>query len=199
MSAASSEVKLIRETEAKIALHAGEMDCLRALLVELGAQPRGIDQEQNVVFHLKTGDRRSGRKRLRLRTFGGRSDAVLTCKGPAEKDSIYKSRDELEVQVSDADSVREMLRHLGFRARVEYRKRREHWSFGETLIGLDQLAFGDFLEVEGTEQAILATLSALGLADRRHVRPGYARLARRAPAGSAATRITRLRPLTHVS
>jgi adenylate cyclase, class 2 len=199
MSATSSEVMVVRETEAKIALRAGEMDRIRDRLVELGARPQGVDEEENVVFDLKTSDRRSGRKRLRLRTFGGRSDAVLTCKGPAEKDAIYKSRDEVEVQVSDVDSIREMLRHLGFRASVEYFKRREHWYFADSLIALDRLAFGDYLEVEGSEQAILATLSALGLAHRSHVRPGYARLARRAPAAPPTTRITPLRPVSHVS
>jgi len=188
-----------RETEAKIALRADEMDRIRARLIELGAQPHGVDHEQNVVFHLKTGDGRGGRKRLRLRTFGGRSDAVLTCKGPAEKDAIYKSRDELEVQVSDAASVRELLEHLGFRARVEYRKRREHWCFADTIVALDSLAFGDYLEVEGSEEDILSTLSYLGLAHRRHVRRGYARLARQAPSASRTTQVTPLRALSHVS
>ena len=188
---------MAREIEAKIALQPGEMDRIRARLIELCAEPHGIDHEENVVFHLKTGDRRRDRKRLRLRTFGGRSDAVLTCKGPAEKDTTYKSRDEFEVRVSDAASVREILRQLGFRTRTEYRKRREHWHFAETAVALDQLAFGDYLEVEGTEQAIQNTLAALGLAQRQHIRRGYAGLARRAPPEPPrAHHISTLRPLS---
>jgi predicted adenylyl cyclase CyaB len=190
---------VVRETEAKIALRAGEMDRIRARLLELGAEPQGVDQEENVVFQLKTGERGGRRKRLRLRTFGNRSDALLTCKGPAEKDAIYKSRDELEVQVKDAASVRELLEHLGFRPRVEYHKRREQWWFGDTIVALDRLAFGDYLEVEGSERDIQATLADLGLAHRRHIRRGYARLARRAPGLPDTARITQLRSLSQVS
>jgi len=175
------------------------MDRIRVRLVELGAEPQGVDHEENVIFHLKTGEGRGSRKQLRLRTYGGRSDAVLTCKGPAEKDALYKSRDELEVQVSNADSVRELLQHLGFRVRVEYRKRREQWCFAGTVVALDSLEFGDYLEVEGAEEDILTTLSCLGLARRRHVRPGYARLARRAPSLSSSAQITSLQALTQVS
>ena len=190
---------MVRETEAKIALRAGEMDRIRVRLIDLGAEPRGIDHEENVVFQLKTGERGGRRKRLRLRTFGDRSDAVLTCKGPAEKDAIYKSRDELEVQVKDAGPVRDLLQHLGFRERIEYRKRREHWWFADTAVALDRLAFGDYLEVEGSEQDIQATLADLGLANRRHIRRGYARLARRTQSLPETPRITPLRSLSQVS
>jgi predicted adenylyl cyclase CyaB len=167
-----------RETEAKIALQPGEMDRVRDRLIHLGAESRGIDDEENIIFRCKRGDRRGDRRRLRLRTFGGRSDALLTCKGPTEKGAMFKSRDEIEVQVSNAESVRELLHNLGFRPKTAYHKRREHWFLAGTMVALDQLAFGDFLEVEGAETAIHTALALLGLDRRNHVRSGYARLSR---------------------
>ncbi|HTE83380.1 MAG TPA: class IV adenylate cyclase, partial [Dehalococcoidia bacterium] len=160
-----------------IALRAGEMYTIRSLLVTVGAAQGPVDDEENVVFDLKLRNERR-RRRLRLRTFGGRSDAVLTSKGPANKTSAFKSRDEFEVQVHNADCARELLHQLGFRKRVAYRKRREHWQVGETIVALDRLAFGDYLEIEGGEQEIMSTLALLGLSNRPHIDAGYSRLAR---------------------
>ena len=170
---------MTRETEAKVALAPGEISALRARLLAVGARRGPVDDELNLVFNLVGVNRRLPRRRLRLRTFGGRPDAVLTCKGPAEKDSEYKSREETEVHVSDAESARRILEQLGFRPKTRYVKRREHWYLDDAVIALDRLAFGDFLEVEAEEPAIAATLSMLGLADRPHLRVGYARLSKR--------------------
>jgi predicted adenylyl cyclase CyaB len=165
------------ETEAKIALRAGEMELIRSRLLFLGATRGPVDDEQNVVFDVKLRNERR-RRRLRLRTFDGRADAVLTSKGPAQKTSAFKSRDEFEVRVHSAESARELLTQLGFRPRVAYNKHREHWHIGETVVALDQLAFGDYLEIEGEEREIMSTLELLGLSQRPHIDAGYARLAR---------------------
>ena len=164
-----------RETEAKIALKPGEIGALRIKLSDAGARRGPVDDELNIVFNLQGA---IGRRRLRLRIFGGRSDALLTCKGPAAKEPAYKSREEVEVHVSDAAAAWELFDHLGFRPKARYDKRREHWFLGDTIVALDQLAFGDFLEVEGEEQAISGALITLGLRDRPHLRAGYARLSR---------------------
>jgi predicted adenylyl cyclase CyaB len=168
---------MAREIEAKIALRPGEMDIIRSLLITVGASPGPVDDEENVVFDLKLRNERR-RRRLRLRTFDGRSDAVLTSKGPSQKSSPFKSRDEFEVQVQSADCARELLQQLGFRQRVSYRKRRENWLIGETLVALDRLVFGDYLEIEGDERQITQALALLGLSQRPHIGAGYARLAR---------------------
>ena len=170
----------MQEVEAKIALEPGEIDGVRRTLAAAGARQMGIDEEENLLFDSKNGGlRRSGRG-LRLRSFGGRDEVVLTYKGKVERESPYKSREEIEVTFGDGPGMRQILERLGFRATTRYAKRREHWRLDETEIALDRLAFGDYIEVEGTEPAIDATLARLGLRDRTHVRPGYAELARRA-------------------
>jgi predicted adenylyl cyclase CyaB len=168
---------MAKEIEAKIALRTGEIDTIRSLLVMAGASRGSVDDEENVVFDVKLRNERR-RRRLRLRTFEGRADALLTSKGPPHKTSAFKSRDEFEVMVHNGECARELLQQLGFRPRVAYHKLREHWHVGDTIVALDRLAFGDYLEIEGEEEAIHSTLSMLGLANRPHVCEGYARLAR---------------------
>jgi adenylate cyclase, class 2 len=167
---------MTREIEAKIALKSGEIDLLRDRLERIGALPGCCDDEQNDIFDLRIG---SGKKRrVRLRRFIGRSDGILTFKRPVSSET-FKARDEYEVHVKDADSAEELLHQLGFRPRSSYHKRRESWEVGETLVTLDQLAFGDFVEVEGDPANIEKTLGLLGLGGRPHVRDGYPGLAKR--------------------
>lgn len=170
----------MQEVEAKIGLQPKELDVVRARLTAAGATSEGVDEEENLLFDSNDGRLRKSGQGLRLRSFGGRDEVVLTYKGPTERDSAYKSREELEVRVGDVPAMRDILERLGFRATTRYAKQRERWHLGETEIALDRLAFGDYVEVEGTEAAINETLARLELNGRPHIRPGYAELARRA-------------------
>jgi predicted adenylyl cyclase CyaB len=176
---------MAREIEAKIALQAGEMDRMRRRLFELGASPGPLDEEENLIFDLKLG--RHTKKRVRLRRFGGRADGFLTFKRPVESNR-FKMRDEYEIHVSDARSAGELLHELGFRHCNAYQKLRENWEVGETLVTLDQLAFGDFVEVEGEPPAIEQTLVLLGLSRRPHEPRGYSALARKSTPARPKTR-----------
>jgi len=170
----------MQEVEAKIALEPGEIDAVRWRLEAAGATRKGIDAEENLLFDSNDGRLRKSGQGLRLRSFGSRDEVVLTYKGKVERESPYKSREEIEVVLGDMPGMRLILERLGFRATTRYAKQRERWQLGETEIALDRLAFGDFIEVEGAEPAIDATLDRLGLNGRPHIRPGYAELARRA-------------------
>ena len=170
----------MQEVEAKIALEPGEIDMLRGRLDAAGATRTGIDEEENLLFDSNNGRLRKSGQGLRLRSFAGRDAAVLTYKGKVERESLYKSREEIEVSLNDLPGMREILERLGFRATTRYAKRRERWWLDGAEIALDRLAFGDYIEVEGTESAISATLARLGLSDKPHIATGYAELARRA-------------------
>lgn len=169
-----------REIEAKIALQGGELAALRGRLAQLGAQRGPVDDEQNLVLELRTDCSTCRVRRLRLRGYAGRCEALLTCKGPVVEDATFKEREEFEVRVSDGRSARELLEQVGFRPAVCYSKRREHWSLGNTVVMLDRLEFGDYVEIEGEEAGIKEALARLGLEGRPHIRSSYARLARRA-------------------
>jgi predicted adenylyl cyclase CyaB len=170
----------MQETEAKIALKPGEYDTIRQRLHEAGATQRGVDEEENLLFDSADGGLRGSGQGLRLRSFADRDEVVLTYKGRVERGSAYKSREEIEVRLSDLAGARRILERLGFRATTRYAKRREHWRLDDVEVALDRLEFGDYIEIEGTELTITAALERLGLARRKHIARGYAELARRA-------------------
>lgn len=98
------------------------------------------------------------------------SRATLTFKGPRNATAL-KSREELEIGVSDAESMARMLEGMGFVRVLRYEKRRESWELDGCRVELDEPArLGLFVEIEGPdERIILAVQRKLGLDQSREV------------------------------
>ena len=104
--------------------------------------------ESNLRFD--TGDQRLRNLRhvLRLRKD---KDNILTFKGAAEVGKPVSIRQEIEVLVDDFDKTRELLEGLGYEVVMEYEKYRTTYSLLETLVVLDELPYGEFIEIEGPD------------------------------------------------
>jgi predicted adenylyl cyclase CyaB len=166
----------MRETEAKIALREDELDLVRRRLADAGAKAGPVDDEDNLLLDRRRGGIRSRGQTLRVRMFQGRADARLTFKGAVDRTSRYKSRDELEVQVSDGDTLLRIFSALGLEPTARYRKHREYWILDGAEITLDRVESGDFIEIEADEDVIDAVIAGLGLEGRPHLSQGYASL-----------------------
>ena len=104
--------------------------------------------ESNLRFD--TGDQklRNLRHVLRLRKD---KDNILTFKGTAEVGKPVSIRQEIEVLVDDFDKTRELLEGLGYEVIMEYEKYRTTYSLLDTLVVLDELPYGRFIEIEGPD------------------------------------------------
>lgn len=100
---------------------------------------------------------------------------TLTFKGPtaSQQGSEVKVREELEVQLDDFDTAVTLFQRLGFHPTQIYEKYRETFSLNAVEVLLDELPFGDFVEIEGEEQAIKQTAAQLGLDWSRRVTTNY--------------------------
>lgn len=88
--------------------------------------------------------------RLRLRFSGGELKAVLTYKGPKKLEGVVKSREEIEVEVSDYSNFVEMLKRLGFTEVSTFTKIRDVYSVEGAKVYVDRLCgVGLFMEIEG--------------------------------------------------
>lgn len=117
--------------------------------------------------------------RLRRQTTGRQERYFLTYKGPKEKSSVKKRR-EIEVEVSDGESVRNLLASLGYRGAIVVQKNRRLWRVGDCEVALDRLdLLGEYVEIEGpNEEKIAAVQDKLGLSGLRHIPKSYAGLIR---------------------
>jgi|AutmiccommuBRH23_1029490.scaffolds.fasta_scaffold00118_78 adenylate cyclase class 2 len=104
--------------------------------------------ESNLRFD--TGDQRlrNLRQVLRLRKD---TQNILTFKGAAESGKLVSIRQEIEVVVDDFETTRTLLEGLGYEVIMEYEKFRTTYSLLDTLVVLDELPYGDFIEIEGPD------------------------------------------------
>lgn len=167
------------ELEAKFRVESHEP--VRERLCAVGAERVGVVVETNVILDSADGSLRRRGSGLRVRSAmpigGGPVKATLTFKGPVAA-SAFKSREEIEVGVSDADAAVQVLTALGFVAILRYEKRRESWRFRDCLVELDTPpGIGLFVEIEGpSEDAIRHVRDELGLTRATPVRESYVRM-----------------------
>jgi len=113
--------------------------------------------------------------RLRSDSKGGRERFILAYKGPKEQDD-YKRRVELETEVSDAETMEQILAMLGYVKALAFNKRRRLWQLQGCEVALDELPLlGVFVEIEGPDSGTIAEVqSSLGLSGSQHIMASYA-------------------------
>ena len=154
---------------------------LRRHLHELEAKLDGAYDEENLRFW------RTGKPppvSLRLRIIDGGTGGILTAKGPARFLRGIKIREETEVEVSDAQALRDMLAYLGYEVAFTYHKHRETWKLPSIAVFLDVLDFGFFVELEGEVDLLEPTAKELGLNPRSALKSSYSAMARKHQAGA---------------
>ncbi|MEM7335978.1 MAG: class IV adenylate cyclase [Chloroflexota bacterium] len=118
--------------------------------------------ERNVRFDTPDEALRHRLELLRLR----QDTAVkVTFKGPAAEQatSEAKVREEFEIEVSDFDKTAVIFERLGFAPMQVYEKYRETLQLDDVEVVLDEMPFGNFVELEGTEAGIKTAVSTLSL------------------------------------
>jgi adenylate cyclase, class 2 len=163
------------ETEIKLRLPQGPQR-VKALLEQHGfhaSSPRHLQTDQ--TFDLPAGELRQGDRLLRLRGSGERW--TVTYKGPARSVS-YKSREEIETDVSDGPAFAQILSALGYQPAFAYEKFRTTFkAVGQDgIVTLDETPIGDFLELEGPESWIDQTALRLGFGPADYITSSYAAL-----------------------
>ena len=162
----------MQETEIK--LYVPDLAAVEARLRELGAElahPRVF--ERNVRYD-DAGRLSAERKVLRLR-----EDSIvrLTFKDDgAGLDGGPYTRFEAEVTVSDFDTMQTILGRLGYAPYMTYEKYRTTWAFGGVEVLLDEMPYGNFVEIEGDGAKIMPMVAQLGLNEAPRMTASYGAL-----------------------
>jgi adenylate cyclase class 2 len=160
------------ETEKKFRLGPKRLDEITQKLVDLGAT---FEKEVfEVNYQHRGGEMDERGATLRLRKIG--DFTVLTYKEKVKGENGAKRKMEYETSVSDVDATENIIERLGYRLTAVYEKRRKYWRLGEVEVVLDELPFGLYMEIEGTEDAIDKAARKLGLKEIEHEPRGYPRL-----------------------
>jgi adenylate cyclase class 2 len=160
------------EIEKKYRLTKNQREAVLKRLPQIGAKLKAEEFEENTLYggellHM-------GHSVLRLRRVDGA--AILTYKERLPSTSSIKHQREEETRVSDAEAMDVILDALGFTAALVYEKRRQRWRLGKSEIVIDELPFGLFMEIEGSEEEIRDIEGKLAVKKLRAERATYPQL-----------------------
>lgn len=147
--------------EVEVKFHVGRLRDLEQRVIHAGAKlihPRVL--ETNLRFDTPDGQLRRDHRALRLRR-----DTVITLthKGPGALHDGIRTRTEVEARVEDLDQTRLLLEGLGYVVVFEYEKQRTTYDLGGVQLMLDELPYGDFVELEGVSEELKPLAARLGL------------------------------------
>lgn len=157
------------EHEAKFILT--DRQQVRSRIIALNAHSDGRFFETNIRYEDEQNGLASKKKLLRLRQD---RKAWLTFKSPpAVIDPEVKTMNEIEVAVSDFETMNQILVAIGFHRAQVYEKWRETFILGDTRFCLDTMPFGEFLEIESTPSQVSALAARLELPWEKRVLDNY--------------------------
>ena len=154
--------ELGKDKELEVKFHIADLAAVEEHLLELGAnlaQPR--THEYNLRFDTPDGMLGEAMSLLRLRQDIGNR---LTYKGPSTTLGGVLARKEVEFEVSDFEAARKFVESLGFTRKFIYEKYRTTYALDGHKITLDEMPYGNFIEIEGPQaQSIRSKAAQLNL------------------------------------
>lgn len=173
--------------EVEIKISVKDRGELEQNLEKRGFQKGNLVKETDLYFDKKGESFRKSDEALRIRQWDNltlnESRAYLTYKGP-KLDSISMTRKELEVQIENAKTGKEILTHLNFLPVQPVIKLRQYFHKDKMVACLDQVeGLGDYLELEiilsGEDERepaleqMIALLEQLGYCKEDIIRTSY--------------------------
>jgi adenylate cyclase class 2 len=116
---------------------------------------------------------------LRVRSAAGKGTITFKEKaGAGERESQFKKRIEIETAIADPQNALAILERLGYRKWFRYQKYRTVYRAalpsGWTLhVMLDETPIGNFIELEGEEEAIAQAVEMLGVSPSDYILESY--------------------------
>ncbi len=149
------------EIEKKFILSSDQRKQVLENLKELGAKYIREDFEENMLY--SGGILGEKGAVLRIRKIADKT--VLTYKERIENAADVKQQIEYETVVEKAEEMEKIIESLGFEKALVYEKRRQTWRFRAVEIVLDELPFGQYMEIEGSITAIAEAEVLLDIED----------------------------------
>jgi adenylate cyclase class 2 len=161
-------------TETEIKLAVADARTARKLLRSAGfilARRRVF--ESNVVFDTSRLTLRRASMLLRLRRAGRLSTMTFKGKPVAGK---HKSREELELTVTDPSTIAAIFERLGYRPVFRYEKYRTEYrpARGEGIATVDETPVGTYMELEGSPAWIDRQAARMGFGEQDYITASYA-------------------------
>jgi adenylate cyclase, class 2 len=135
--------------EIEVKFYLADIERFRENAVKAGAELiTARVYELNLRFDTPQRDLTQQRRVLRLRKDDNNR---ITYKGPGKEDQLVAVRQEIEFQVSDFDAAQQLLEALGYEVSIRYEKYRTTYHLMNAEVVLDELPYGNFVEIEAPD------------------------------------------------
>ncbi|MCX9076323.1 MAG: class IV adenylate cyclase [Candidatus Methanoperedens sp.] len=132
--------------EVEIKAHVDDPKQVEREIIAIGAAPIGTENQADTYYNTLSRDFGKTDEALRIRVQDDRY--FLTYKGP-KLDNVSKTRKESQVEISDPESMGDILTSLGFFPAATVIKKRKNYRIGDFFISLDDVrTLGTFIEIE---------------------------------------------------
>ena len=148
--------------EIEVKFYVSDLKAIQTQLERLGAQLSQLRTlEVNLRYDTSDGELARSFRVLRLRQD---TAARLTFKGPARAQDGARIRQEIEMEVESFEQAKALLAALGYQVNMFYEKYRTKYELEDVHLDLDEMPYGNFIELEGSNVSVLHALSdRLGL------------------------------------
>jgi adenylate cyclase class 2 len=139
------------ETEVKFFIR--KIESLRKRLIDADAvllQPRVF--ESNLRFDTDDLRLTAAKQLVRLRRD---TKVTMAYKDHPVEHQMISRRREIEFEVDDFDAAKDFLQALGFTSMLIYEKYRTIYGLGDAVVMLDEMPYGDFCEIEGSNRGMI--------------------------------------------
>lgn len=128
--------------------------------------------ERNIRFDTPQNELLSKGKLLRLR-YDTRTRITYKGEPEIQTQSEVRIREEIELNVDDFEKAVALFKKLGFEPIQVYEKYRETFLLAGVEVVLDEMPFGNFVELEGSEAAIRQVADDLNLNWSKRILTNY--------------------------
>ena len=161
----------MEQLEIEVKFYLPDIERMQRRILALGAESKGRVFENNVRYEDENNTLIRKKSLLRLRRD---AKTILTFKSsPPVASTEFKVFNELEVEVSDFETMNRILQNLGLHPEQLYEKWRETLILDQTGFYLDTMPYGTFLEIEGSEKDIRTYAASLGLNWQKRILLNY--------------------------
>jgi adenylate cyclase, class 2 len=172
----NSQMTVHTGVETEIKIRVGDVEEIEGRLRTKGfeeSSPRSF--EANTMWDTPERMLRASGEIVRVRDTHGKH--ILTYKGKAQT-SKYKTREELEAQMTDTHVLARVFDRLGLKPMFRYEKYRTEYRRhdGDGVVTVDETPIGNFIELEGSPEWIDYTASELGFSDADYSTKSYGAL-----------------------
>ena len=158
------------ETEIKVKIEDAGDFCRRLSLLNPGVLSKR-HFEDNHLLDFPDRRMRSQQCLVRIRFAEGRG--IFTYKGPPRPEGIFKTREELETELSNGAILLEALERIGMCVCFRYQKYRQEFAVGDIHVAVDETPIGNYVEFEGPEDGILRITLRMGIPESQFLRSSY--------------------------